>query len=142
MKLSIGIGIQVTCNYCGESMANHASSCPLGKLEDADRRRRFYGCPCCKAAAVDRNDSDYFECRDCHRQFTRCALGDDVGERMYLELDDDFYPVIALPTLGKGIFPSDIFFNNAREQMRRAEIALGARKKRIRRKKRKKRKKK
>ena len=92
--------------------------------EEAQRRLLGYGCPSCRACAVDVNDSDYFECRSCHRQFSRAAHHNGEGTRLYLETGDNIFPVVELPEPGKGVIPSWVAFQEACRRLELAEEQL------------------
>lgn len=101
-------------------MSEHAPACPMAAFEAAKANLRTYGCPVCRTSAVDVNASDYFECRSCHRQFSRGAHHEEKGPRLFLETDADILPVVELPQRGTGNFPSITAFNEARERLERA----------------------
>ncbi len=123
MRMSLGHSHELTlkCSYCKRSVSKHKPSCPMLAYEEAQRRLLSYGCPACRASAVDVNDSDCFECRSCHRQFSRAAHHEGEGSRLFIDTGDDFLPVVELPEPGKGIFPSWIAFEEARERLERAD---------------------
>ncbi len=125
MRMSLGHGHELVleCNYCKRSISNHKLSCPQLACEEAHRRILNYICPACSASAVDVNDSDYFECRSCHRQFSRADQRDGVDTRLFLDAGDNFLPVVQLPEPGKGIFPSWIAYEEARDRLERADLS-------------------
>lgn len=116
--------LTVKCRHCHESVSEHLSSCPMLAYEEAQRRLLCYGCPSCGACTVEVNDSDYFECRSCHRQFSRAAHHDGEGSRLYLETGDDILPIVVLPEQGKGNIPALVAFEEACKRLELAEEQL------------------
>lgn len=113
MSLGHGHSFILECTFCNRSVSRHKPTCPMLAYEEAQRRLLCYVCPVCRERGVDVNDSDYFECRSCHRQFSRNAHHEGEGSRLFLDTWDDFLAVVELPEHGRGIFPAWIAFEEA-----------------------------
>ncbi len=96
--------------------------------EEADRRLLGYSCPLCRKSTVDVNASDYYECRSCHRQFSRGAR-DESAARYYLFTGDEYLKVEVLPELGNGSFPAWDARERARSKIEEEDARREAEKK-------------
>lgn len=84
--------------------------CPQPQLELVLGLRKFICCPICQASAVDLNSDDFYECRECHTQFSARAWASENMNRMVtLDVPGDEGPVFTVVKSehGKGDFPSD-----------------------------------
>lgn len=114
MGMSFGLGLSqspcllmaVVCDYCGNSVSAHQQGCPAGAYERAQEALRNIPCPLCKKGYVEVNESDFYECRECHGQFTT-ALMDETWPETRLWDHQANWPikVLVMPDKGQGKFP-------------------------------------
>lgn len=130
MSMSMGMSFSMrqiqVCNLCGESVADHAESCPARAQEKLLENEMTFPCERkgCRGK-VWRNSEDYYECMTCHTQFTTgmCVPGVDV-EKANLEkthlinVDRNFVAhVLVMPEKGKGIRAIDENLARIKEQI-------------------------
>jgi ribosomal protein S27E len=130
MGIGLGFGPALTprlileCLHCQQSISEHAENCPMGEFEEAKHSFLNYQCPSCKNPVVELNTSDYFECRSCHRQFTRGAGGDNGQPTQFLDFWGEMILVVELPEFGEGDIPILRVFEAASRKLELAEDAL------------------
>ncbi len=85
------------------------------RLQKALDGQKHIFCPKCNKNKVDVNTSDYYECRECHTQYTTTdAFADESWERVILIIDMDapmetgVRHAIVLPDKGEGQIRFDI----------------------------------
>lgn len=112
------------CTLCGQSSANHAANCPVGALERLREEQLFIECPKCHKSEVGVNKSDFFECRNCHAQFTSGSYAGSklgTGEKVVLDVPgQDMAFCFVLQEKGDGNFPLDKRVEAARKRLRKA----------------------
>ena len=104
----------LVCCYCGGSVCNHADDCPQGRVEAAQDLFLGAHCPKCNEYSVEINDDDFYECRNCHTQYTT-GLYDSSWEQKWLWCRGEMIKVLVHPNQGSGVFPVDENFRQARE---------------------------
>ena len=110
------------CALCDGTMNEHEERCPLPGLEMLRDKRLSVPCPACQKYAVDVNEGDLYECRDCSTQFTTGQhLAPSIdAQKLYLDVPgQDLVPVVQMTQLGEGKFPID-------EQIKKAEEIVKA----------------
>lgn len=114
MRMSMGCYQIVQCCYCGQSVSDHADGCPQGRVEAAQNLFLCIECPKCGKYTVEVNDGDFYECRECHTQYT--TFGYDMSwEQKWLYSRGEMIKVLVHPNRGSGIFPVDENFRRIRE---------------------------
>ena len=99
------------CAICDVSDDQHEPSCPQGRIEALESAKKNIRCAECGTFAVDVNTSDWFECRECHTQYSRTmphTVG--INGEAYLDVpgEDDLIFVYVLDKPGKGEIKVDI----------------------------------
>jgi hypothetical protein len=114
------MSISVPCPVCG-SYDGHEPDCEVVAIEELQRKNTHIDCPQCNGL-VGINDSDYYECRGCHRQFSSSLLVDGALEPKELVLvdlrKDRSFPVLALEAKGAGKFPVDQAIEKLQKRIR------------------------
>jgi hydrogenase maturation factor HypF (carbamoyltransferase family) len=105
-------------------------------LEYLESLRKHFLCPKCHEESVDVNNGDYYECRQCHTQYTTGGYSDEWERVIIIDMDGDFntgaIAALVMPDKGTGDFQIDSEIAKVREEMERV---LKSRKKRPRRSK-------
>ena len=97
------------CDICGWS-DGHGPDCELQKIQELQERNVYIDCPKCNERAVGLNQSDFYECRLCHTQFSTSGLVDceEPEEATLIDLQNDrAIPVRVIKKEGCGEFPID-----------------------------------
>jgi len=98
------------CAVCQNPEGEHSEDCPIARLDDLMDARIYVPCPKCRDGKISINNSDFYECRACHTQFT-CGVGVDSDNPELVYLDDpkrnDLVPCHVLLEPGKGSFRYD-----------------------------------
>ena len=125
MSMSSGQRIIVRC-MCGGTRDNHEPGCPQERLNNLVTQQRHIRCPKCGHPAVGVNDDDFYECRDCHTQYTIANMFENA-EREFLDdpRASDIRAVQVHPLKGTGKFRLDKLIDEAR-----AELVKASKKKR------------
>ena len=113
LSLSPRLRTIARCQHCNGSVDEHNEGCPVTRLESLQNRQKHIQCPKWEVAAVDVNNSDFYECRACHTQY--CLVGGPkvTNEKVYLVIDEDapidvgVRTVYVLAEKGKGEYPFD-----------------------------------
>ena len=111
--------LALQCSVCG-AYDGHEPDCPKARLEALLEEQYMIPCPKCNANRVDINSHDYYECRDCHTQFSRAAHHGQEGlEVVYLDdpRNGDLVPASVLPIKGDGKFHIDQLIEQARKDV-------------------------
>src|SRR3989338_4808574 len=106
MGMNQRIKIAAPCQDCGQT-EGHAEDCLGQRLERLLPQRHHMKCPACDRQAVDVNDKDWWECRNCHVQFSSSGLVDAPNPEMVVLQDnkeDKSFVVYQLTKPGQGIF--------------------------------------
>ena len=124
MQMSIRMTQAIPCPACG-AHEDHKYRCPQKDVDTLAQLRMHVECPKCRANAIDRNDDDFMECRECHMQFVvRVAFVETEGlEQVMLDLPDSrggLKLFRVLPQKGTGKFSLDRAFEAARNELRKA----------------------
>ena len=121
MRMISGPSIKIRC-ICGSNSDEHAPGCPQAALKGLVIRQRHIPCPKCDHLAVDVNAMDYYECRNCHRQFTIADMLAGNPERLFIDdpKKSDICVVVEFPNKGKGDFPLDREISKARAAYEKA----------------------
>jgi hypothetical protein len=127
MGLSIGFGFRqmLICSICEQDMSDHDRSCPQRAIEAIYKTEMHINCPNChKKNGIALNKNDFFECRDCHSQFSSSPIGD--GKKIFLmdKDKDDFIQVINLAEKGEGKFLIDEQYELAKTAKRIAKAKI------------------
>lgn len=131
LGMNLGMNLYCLCTICGESIEDHAPSCPELRCKELADRMSHIECPHCYKGTVEVNRGDYYECRKCHTQFTsgEAVIGHDPAtlERTALiDYDENrVIPVLILPEKGHGEIRIDILLKEAvkvRNKARRSTI--------------------
>ena len=115
--MMMGAGIQmiiaIACPVCG-SKDGHNPGCLQVQLQRLLDQQKHIQCPECDAMDVGVNNDDFYECRQCHTQYTTGKnYADADAKKAYLILDMDapiaqgVATVAILPTKGTGQFRLD-----------------------------------
>lgn len=116
MKLTMNTAlvIAIPCPHCGRIQGPHKPGCLQTQLLELCTKRRHHSCPLCDKNAVDVNNNDYWECRECCAQFRNGKLdvsrlsSKDGKQHMIIDFNEDcVYPVLLLSRKGRGNFPID-----------------------------------
>ena len=127
MRMSMNLRMVQSCCICEQSVEEHAPDCELGILEKLLRNQISYECPLCHKS-VSLNCLDFYECRDCHAQFSRTPLyGEPIhcGVKVFLLTESEALSVFVLAEKGKGEFKSDKAIARAEEALRQKRHQLG-----------------
>lgn len=128
MKMSMGLRQIQLCSICEEDIQNHAESCELGRLEKLVRLQVSHNCPLCHKRSVSLNRDDFYECCECHTQFSRTPLyGEPVhcGVRLHILTEDEALPVHVLAEKGKSNFKFDREIAEAQAALHKVRVHLG-----------------
>jgi hypothetical protein len=95
------------CGHCRQPLDNHDPECPVGRYKALKAQQKLCRCPECDGF-VEVNSHDYFECHNCHTQFSR-AQRDVTATRKKSYLDfpgeSDLIDVVILEEKGDSKFP-------------------------------------
>ena len=126
MNLQMSMEMWQVCVVCGQSIHDHDRTCAIGILKEAVERieRNFLECSECSLWAVDVNKADFYECRECHAQFTASFLspcGDATDQathprRLLRKKNEDIVAVALLPKKGDGRFGCDKLLDDLRQR--------------------------
>ena len=124
MGLSLNIYHYAKCTLCGESIAQHADTCPHNRIQMIDAQRSCIRCPVCPKGRVEVNTDDYYECRECNTLFTTSGIHE--GKRLkksilFEERKDEAINVLILKEKGKGLFKFDRDMKKIEEEIERIE---------------------
>ena len=121
--MKAGMTLLSKCPKCGQSNG-HSSDCVYGKIERLESKARHIACPNCRKNTVGLNADDFWECRECHTQYTSSpatADSDDCVEKLLvIDLNAPIHQgcqrVLELKTKGEGNFPLDHEIEELRKQ--------------------------
>lgn len=128
MKMSLSLRTIQICAICDQEIHEHLECCELGILERLLNNQVKHNCPQknCRGL-VEINKDDYWECHDCHTQFSRTILtpnGDQL-KRTVLLTENEALPVLILKDRGRGIFPYQQRIDQANELLKQKRQQLG-----------------
>lgn len=126
MEPSLSFQVVQRCILCESDASNHAAGCPAGTVEILAQQVRHIECPCCNKRAVDLNNEDFYECRECKRQFTTSSAWTSADGEIYFIDDprqDDMRQAYLLAELGTGRFSQDVALAEARAKLEEAVSA-------------------
>jgi len=110
----------IQCQVC-RSYDGHTPDCPQVILESLLDRQVRISCPVCHSNAVDVNAHDFYECRNCHTQFSRGAYSQHSKSEI-VWLDDpnkeDLVTFVVLLDKGDGQFPIDQRIETMRKEIK------------------------
>src|SRR3990172_7183386 len=90
MGMSLSMRQIQECVLCGESVEEHRDDCPQKMLDGLVAMRRHITCGHCHKPAVGLNRNDFFECRECHTQFTSGILmGEDLEKTVLFDYEQN-----------------------------------------------------
>jgi len=119
MEMGIGIMQTLPCPVCG-AHDGHYDGCEKAAMEELRERIVNLPCPKCGKGKVGVNETDYYECRSCHTQFSTSGIVDCADpERTQLldERHDQIIPVLVLQRKGDGKFPLDQALEELRKRL-------------------------
>ncbi len=123
IMLRLRVTVSLQCPHCRESINAHSPNCPAHDLQKlVEKRMASTGlCPVCKkeSASVELNAGDFYECRKCHTQFSTAESGSAEEDWTWLTINGEFIIVIVLKDKGKGDFPLDKLFEEARQRLKK-----------------------
>ena len=121
LGITRGLYLGITCPACG-AIGRHDRDCPKPTIDMLRSRQLHEECPECGKRDVDRNDSDFMECRQCHTQYRRANAYDDLGTGRWvlldLRTDPDMAHFFVLDQKGTGEFSIDVALKEAIERFR------------------------
>ena len=119
MEMGIRIIQTLPCPVCGFHKG-HYDGCEKAAMEELQKRIVNLPCPKCSRGKVGVNETDYYECRACHTQFSTSGIVDCENPDRTLLLDarhDQIIPVLVLQRNGEGKFPLDQALKELRERL-------------------------
>ena len=110
MEMSTGqrLILSIPCCHCKRENG-HVDDCPVVKVKALEARRSsLSSCPKCTVGSLEVNAGDYFECRNCHTQYSTsgCIEGDETFTLADWKRNETIRVQI-LPHKGEGKFPVD-----------------------------------
>lgn len=125
LSMSLVPRLYMECKVCYQSMEDHASDCPQGRLNQVIQNERSGKCPLC-LGKTQINKGDFWECRKCKTQFCSGAIVPGMAPRTKrnfheMESGEDFIRVVELPDKGHGKFKIDEMIAFLREEIKRVK---------------------
>ena len=109
------------CPHCNGTVDGHEPGCPQGHLAALLERRNNIECPCCFRRAVELNQSDFYECRECNTQFSTTEAGMKPGlKKELLLVSGKPVSVLVMEEKGDGKFPNDEAIVKAEQRLEQA----------------------
>lgn len=114
MGLVMAPRLCMKCGICSEPIPHEEhSQCPRAQIERLVQAQDVERLPCPKCQGlVQINLNDYYECRRCHRQYSRAGINPGVAntsalERVFLLRENEAIQAVILPEKGSGQFRVD-----------------------------------
>ncbi len=126
MDLSINQKLIITlpCPVC-DAVEGHKHDCESEKIRTLDLLNTRIDCPICSSGKIGINQDDYYECRDCHTQFSSSPLTDSEQPEKTTLIDsekDTIMSVFILEAKGVGRFPLDEAIKKLQKKIRKIMI--------------------
>lgn len=126
-KLGLSLKIALKCPLCDSDSEEHKPGCLYAELERYRLTQRYLTCPTCRARKVGVNSSDFYECRDCHTQYSRGIHPEHDQNKTLLDdpIEADMFWVVTLSEKGQGDFPIDKAIERVNAQIQTKLKELG-----------------
>lgn len=125
MGMSLGMSMRQIqrCTACGESVEEHTNDCPHKLIQAVLKRQRHINCARCYKPTVDVNADDFYECRECHTQYTTSLVGGEkLRETFLLDYEqNDIINVRVMNEPGRGEFPMDWQLETLSQELKRLQ---------------------